>query len=918
MTRLGDALYRLVLLAFPRPFRQRYARQMADQFRAQRASLGTAPLARFVLWTRATFDALSHGSAVRREAYAAGLAVRRRSIAASAWLALPQDVRFAARGLARARGLTIVIVLTLTLGLASNAIMFGVVDQLLLQAPAGVGHPDGVRRVYLGSDAPDRQGSVVTEDGYPLVSAIRDGVRAFSAASVVSRSSVTVDSGTEARQATVDLVNASYFPMLELRPALGRFFSPTDDGVPDAAPVAVLSHAFWRARFGADPTAIGRALRVGTSSAARRPRIGGAGDVSLTVVGVGPKGFAGLEDRAADFWVPVGALARQLHGPDWASWPGIFKFGLVGRLSPDAADPVATAQATAAYRNAYAGFANLPFFDPLATATTKPLTRLEAPNGVPMEGRIGLWLLGVALVVLLVAVANVANLLLARAFSRRREIGVRLALGVSRARLLRQFLAEALLLALLAGGVALAVTWAAGRVVQTLLIPDFAWQASVVHPRLLVVTLALTMLTAVGAGLAPALYALRTDLTGAMHATSRVTGGRAGRLRSGLLVAQVALSALLLVGAGLFVRSLLNVRATDVGLDLDRVILGALPIADRPDAERVALYDEAASRVRAIPGVQALAVTGGSTPNGRADMLWFLAEGETEDALRGRAAPFYATVPAGYFDTLGADFEHGRDFFRAEERDGARIAVVNTALAAEYWPGQQAVGQCMYLMSDVGRSCTRVVGVVENISTFRLTERRGRFYLLPTHPAVADRPPTGFAIRTAVDAAAVLPDVRAALQSLTPDMPVVPVTTAEANAAGELRPWRLGTAIFLAFGAVAVLIAAVGLYSALAYLVSQRTHEIGIRMALGAPRRRIVARIAAYGAGMVATGGAIGLLAAAVAAPWLTDVLYQTSPRDPWVFLTVAAALALAGGAAAIVPARRSTSVDPLIVLKAD
>jgi ABC-type antimicrobial peptide transport system permease subunit len=224
----------------------------------------------------------------------------------------------------------------------------------------------------------------------------------------------------------------------------------------------------------------------------------------------------------------------------------------------------------------------------------------------------------------------------------------------------------------------------------------------------------------------------------------------------------------------------------------------------------------------------------------------------------------------------------------------------------------------MYLMSDAGQTCTRVVGVVENISTFRLTERRGRFYLLPTHPAIANRPPTGFAIRTAADAAAVLPDVRAALQALTPDMPVVPVTTAEANAAGELRPWRLGTGIFLAFGAVAVLIAAVGLYSALAYLVSQRTHEIGIRMALGAPRRRIVARIAVYGAAMVAAGTVIGLLAAAVAARWLTDVLYQTSPRDPWVFLTTAAALALAGGAAAIVPARRSTGVDPLIVLKAE
>jgi hypothetical protein len=353
-------------------------------------------------------------------------------------------------------------------------------------------------------------------------------------------------------------------------------------------------------------------------------------------------------------------------------------------------------------------------------------------------------------------------------------------------------------------------------------------------------------------------------------------------------------------------------------MDPDRVILGSLPVTDRPEAEQTDLYARAAARLRTVPGVEAVVVTGGSASYGMAAMRWFLVEGETDDALRGRAAPTYVTAPAGYFRALGADFERGRDFFPAEERDGARVAVVNAALAGEYWPGADAVGQCMYLSNDAGRVCTRVIGVVENIVPRRLGDRRSRYYLLPTHPAFADRPPTGFALRTTADAAPVLPVARGLLQSLTPDMPVVSVNTAANALAPELRPWRLGSAVFVAFGVVAVLVAGVGLYSSLAYLVSQRTHEIGVRMALGATRRHIVTRITAPGAVTASAGIAAGLVAASVATRWLTDLLYETSPRDPFVFLAVAVTLAIAGLAAAILPARRSTRVDPLIVLRTE
>jgi hypothetical protein len=350
--------------------------------------------------------------------------------------------------------MTTVIVLTLTLGIAANAIMFGVVDQLLLRGPAGVAHPDDVRRIYFGSETPERQRGLGEHHGYPLAAAVRDNVPAFSGASVVARATVTLDSGARAREVRIDLVDAAYFTLLELQPAAGRFFQSSEDSVSDAAPVVVVSHAFWTAELGGDAGAVGRTLRVN--------------DRVLTIVGVAPARFAGLEDEPADLWAPIGSLASQLYRRNWASWPANYQFGVVARLAPDVTDAIASSQATRAYRVANDQVANvLPpqMFDPLVTARAVPLRRLEAPNGLLLEGRLGLWLLGVAGIVLLVALANVTNLLLARALSRRREIGVRLALGVSRGRLLRQFLAEAGVLALLAAGVALAVTAVAGHMV---------------------------------------------------------------------------------------------------------------------------------------------------------------------------------------------------------------------------------------------------------------------------------------------------------------------------------------------------------------------------------------------------------------------------------------------------------------------
>ncbi len=579
MHRLADAVYRLALLAFPREFRQRHGDAMLAEFRAQRERTGWRPIALLRLWTGALADALWHGAGVRREhRRQSGATCRPAAGGPGARLGRhwPHHLRYALRRLRRTPAFSAAVVLILTLGISANAVMFSVVDQLLLRAPAAIGHPAAVRRVYFGNERP-RPGTPRGTDrhSYPFVAAIREGVTAFESAAATHRAGqVTLGAGAEAQPVDVDLVNAAYFTLLELRPSAGRFFTKAEDSEHDAAPVAVLAHGFWRGRFAGDPAVVGRTILIDGQR--------------LTVVGVGPRGFAGLEDTPADLWVPVGALAPHLLGPQWATNPGRFAFGLVARLAPGTTAEAADDEATAVLRRAAADF---PMFGRDAIAFTAPLARVASPNGVLPEGRVGVWLFAVSAIVLLVAIANVAGLLLTRMLSRRREIAVRLALGISRRRLLAELMTESALLAALAAGMALAVAWAGGRVVQQVLLPGFTWDAATVNVRVLGVTLAAGIITAFGAGLAPAFQASSMDLTASFRTAGRNSGGRAGILRTGLLVAQVALCVVLLVGAGLFVRSLRAAESHDVGLDLDRIVQVRLPAPPgQPPAETIARY----------------------------------------------------------------------------------------------------------------------------------------------------------------------------------------------------------------------------------------------------------------------------------------------------------------------------------------
>lgn len=815
-------------------------------------------------------------------------------------MTLMEDLRHAWRLMRRDGATSAVIVFTLALGIAATSTMFGVVDHLLLRTPAGIGDADRVRRLYFGTEGKP-QGA--PNQSLPVLRTLAEGASAFSETAALHRTDVTLGSGESARQASLELVTAGYFRLLRVTPAAGRFFGSAEDRGADADPVLVLSHAFWQREFAGDPTAVGRDLMV----EGRR----------FTIVGVAPRGFSGPRRDRVDLWGPPGALGRELLGDDWATTTNWYRFELIARLAPGVTDAQANAQATAVYRRAIdaAGMSGAS----TVIAFGASLNGLGRPGGIAFQARVGLWLLGVAGVVVLIACANVTGLQLARTIARRGEIAVRVAVGASRGRLLRMLLTESALLSTVAAIAALFLTHVVGGLVQRLLLPGAWWGDSVIDGRVLAVTVTISTLTALATGMGPSLHSWSTDVAGAMRPAQGVTRGRTGLLRAGLLVTQVTLCVLLLVGAGLFVKSLAAVRAHDVGIDLDRVIQASLPESLDPAAAR-ALYGQAMERLAAIPGVQRVALNGGSLRLKSGRSMSMTPEGMTA-ADKGRSMDAYFVVSPGYFDTLGARIERGRDLSAEDDRVRARVAVVSRDFAQRFWPGEEAVGRCISFSIAFNRAtCTTIVGVVTSVVLHNRTAvTEAQVFVLSSHPEFAARNSPGAVLIRAddgADAADLLPVVRRTLQLLRPDMGYVAAETLERMYAPQLQPWRLGSWMFLAFGAVALLIAAVGLYSSLAFAVSLRTKEIGIRMALGATPWRITETIGATSVMTMAIGLVLGLLAAALASRWLSDLLFQTSPRDPLVFGTVAVVLAVAGVAASVLPARRAASVDPIVVLR--
>jgi predicted permease len=559
-----------------------------------------------------------------------------------------------------------------------------------------------------------------------------------------------------------------------------------------------------------------------------------------------------------------------------------------------------------------------------ATMSVAPL-RFNQRGEETTEARVSRWLVAVAAIMLLIACANVANLFLARATRRRREVAVRLALGLGRGRLIRLLVAESAALGLIGGAAGLIVAFAGGRFVRSVLLPNVAWTDATIDVRILALTALAALVTGVVVGLVPAFQGTRLELTSALKSGVREGGAQRSRVRTMLTITQATLSVVLLVGAGLFVRSLWNVYQLRLGVEPDKVLTVAFDwptIADQSDEGRKRerlrqnlFYDEALARVRTMPDVDRAGVVVG-TPFQSSMSIGLRVPGRDSIPELAGGGPYIRAVSDGYFATAGTRVLRGRDFTAADVSSAARVAIVNETMARTLWPNRDPIGQCL-LMDTM--PCSSVVGVVEDVRRFSLREKPAMQYYIP----IGEERALGFGgrqmfVRPRGDAVTLRDALRVEMLRLNPAIAFVTVRPLQDSLDPQIRPWRLGATMFGLFGALALLVAAIGLYSVISYLVTQRRHELGVRIALGAQVGNIVGLVVSYGVGLAAVGIVIGMTLAFNASRWIEPLLFETSPRNPVVFASVAAVLVFVALVASAVPAWRASRVDPIEALRSE
>jgi predicted permease len=841
------------------------------------------------------------------------------------WESLVQDSRYAARGLRLRPGFAAMVIITLSLGIGANVTMFSILDRLLLKAPAHIVDVDRVVQLHIRRVG---RPNVNSSHPYALHKDFRAGVGDFESVAITTPSAVVdrafypMGRGPEATRVAGAQVTPGFFPLLGVRPHRGRFFQEDEANEANPQPLAVIGYGFWQRRFGGRDDAIGQSLELGNQR--------------YTIVGVAPKGFTGVELSDVDVWIPIASAGglRFAKGPDWATTRNSQWVSIIARMKPGVSFERATAQATlvfqAAERARQATLSNV------GAMTSPDSFRVELSSILPgksirafglgarsAELRVSKLLGGVSLMVLLIACANVANLLLVRALGRRREIAVRLALGVSRRRLVRQLVVEGLMLSLLGGiGAMLCAQWSSSFI-RTLLLGETAWSGSPIDGRLLLFTAVVALGTGLATSLLPALQASRPELTTALKSGVREGGSARSRTRAFLLASQAALAIILLAGAGLFVRSLQRVAALPLGVDIDRVLVAGVEHVSvgMSNADAREVFRRVTARATEIPGISAAATSVGLSFG----MGWGISlhvPGQEQPAQTNNPSQ-YAVTP-DYFNVLGIRLVDGRLFTEGDRAGSEPVTVINETTARTYFPGRNAVGQCVKFGAD-SMPCTTVVGIVTNARRQQLIEEPVSQVYRPLDqldPAVYDRSVSffgfSFIARTTRKPSTVAEPLRRLIQSTGPDLPYAVVRPLADRLGRQTRSWTLGATMFSIFGALSLVLAAIGLYSVVAFTVAQRVHEYGVRVALGASGIGLVRLTIVRGVVPVLAGIAIGVLAAVGASRFLQGLLFEVSPRDPVVLASGSFLLIAVAILASLVPALRAMRVDPMLALRAD
>ena len=810
---------------------------------------------------------------------------------------LLQDLRYAARSLARSPGLTLAAILTLGVGIGANSAMFGVVDRLFFRPPAHVVDPDRVARVEVTRTQPPFGTSTFSSSSFPRYADFRDHARAYTWVAAHAGRQFSLGRGTGAQLVDGKLVTASFFPLLGVRPERGRFFT-SDEDRKGGEHVVVLSHEFWQRQFAAAPDVLGKTLQLGASV--------------YTIVGVAPPGFSGIDLRQPDVWVPMSVAAPEAYWPHTLECNGCYWLEMLVRLAPGVTAAQAGSEGTALYRGHI-----LDSGDSTAIVSLGPVHEALGPT-VDKTAKLSVWIVAVCGVVLLIACANVANLLLARGLQRRREIAVRVALGAGRGRLVRQLYAESGLLAALGLGAALLVALWAGPLLRAALVPAAATGASL-DPRVFAFSAVLAAATALLAGFAPALHAGVPDLSAALKSGAREGGVTRSATRTGLLVGQVALTFVLLTGAGLFVSSLHNVLGLRLGFDADRLIVASVNLGDLgyKRGEVNATYERIRERVQHLPGVTGASLSIG-TPFQTSYAVSLDVPGRDSIPSVKTGGPYVSAVTPDYFGTMGTAVRRGRAFTDADDAGAQRVAVINESMAHLVWPGEDPIGKTMKIGSDP--RLFEVVGVVEDARRQEVTDELIVQYFVPLaqSDSVFSDGISSLIVRTAGPAEPLVDDVRREIQASSPDLPYPNIDPMPQLYADQLRPWRVGSSLFALFGGLGVLLAAIGLFGVLSYVVSQRTQELGIRIALGAARGSVLGLVMRQGLQVTLIAVALGAAGALAAGRAIASLLYGVSPHDPIVLAAVALVLMGVAGLASYLPAYRATRVDPMVALRTE
>ena len=803
-----------------------------------------------------------------------------------------QDLRFGARQLVRSPGFTFVALISLALGIGANAVIFSLVSTYLLR-PLPIAHPEQVFAIYQGKrNDPSYSQSM----SYPNYKDLRDRNQVLSAMAVYRFAPMSISHNGANERVWGYLVSENYFDMLGVRPVLGRSFLPEEGSAPNAHPVAVLSYGCWQRRFASDPAIAGRAILINGHS--------------FTAVGVAPPNFTGTESVfTPEFWIPS-MMQEWIESSNGMESRGNGQWLAIGRMKPEIAAPQAQAQLNTVAQQLEREY---PGNDQgMALRLTPP--GLVDPNlRSAVIAFTGALMLTVVLV-LMIACSNLASLLLARAAQRRKEIAVRMAIGATRVRLTRQLLTETLMLSVIGAAFGLLLGSALMRLAQASLpSTDFALTLDLrMDWRVVFFVTSLALLTGIGFGLVPALWASRPDVVSTLKEDA-LGAGRKARLRSVLVVLQVALSFVLLITAGLTVRSLRHTERLGPGFDPSRAVTLSvdLGLQGYDEQKGQVFYRQLSQHVRALPGVQAAGLIR-SLPLGlEASTTGVYPDGRPEPQAQDMPSAFYENISPGYFAAMGIPLLAGRDFADTDTAKSAAVAIVNETLAQKFWPGENPIGKRLH---SGNTSVLEVIGLAKNGKYQSLGEIPGLTIYYPLQQVYASN--AALVVRTGVDANAAIATVRGEVRNLDPTLPVYEAKTLREHMRLALFPLHVGAVAVGSFAFLAMILAAIGMYGVMAYSVAQRTQEIGIRMALGARASDVWKMVLRQGIILTAVGMLCGLLFALGLSKIVASLLYGVSATDPLTFLLISVLLAAVALLASFLPARRATKVDPVTAIR--